>query len=180
MPTRTGDCIPRPRADDEEVRHVLYILAMLGLASVLTTTSVAAPSTTAAQLTSRFKASTGQKLVASRTLSYAGHYKAYDLGVQTAANKARWGTFTVYLVTGADVEADVTRLLASRHTGQLGAPSAGKIYWEEGVSLHGERYWQAKRRYGQNVVLTWIGSSGQKKTDATWKRLHTALTAATK
>jgi hypothetical protein len=162
------------------MRHVVYLVAMLALASFLTTASVASPSTTASQLTTRFKVSTGQKLLPSKTLSYAGHYKAYDLGVATAANKARYGTFTVYLVTGPDVDAEVTDLLSDTHTGVLGKPSAGNVYWESGVSIYGSQYWQAKRRYGQNVVLKWTTASSQKKTDATWKRLHTALTAATK
>ena len=98
----------------------------------------------------------------------------------TSAQKARFGTFIVYLVTAADVETDVNGLLSDSHTGQLGARSAGGIYWEQGVSLYGDNYWQAKRRYGQNVVLTWVGPSPAKKTDTTWKRLHTALTSATK
>ena len=106
--------------------------------------------------------------------------KAYDLGVATAANKARWGTFTVYLVTAANADAEVGDLLSDSHTGMLGTPSAGGIYWEQGVTLQGVSYWQAKRRYGQNVVVKWIGPTGAKKTDASWKRLHKALTAATK
>jgi hypothetical protein len=162
------------------VRHIVYLVAMLGLAAALATTSVAAPSTTATQLTTRFKAATGQRLVVNKQLSYAGHFKAYDGGVQTAALRARYGTFTVYLVTAGNFDDEANDLLADSHTGQLGTPAAGKIYWERGVSLHGDAYWQAKRRYGQNVILTWIGKSGQKKTDATWKRLHSALTAATK
>jgi hypothetical protein len=162
------------------VRHILYLVAMLALASLLTTTSVAAPTTTASQLTKRFKTATGQKLVVSKTMSYAGHYKAYDLGLATSANKARWGTFTIFLVTAPDVDAEVTDLLSDTHTGVLGKPSAGNVYWEAGVSIYGDQFWQAKRRYGQNVVLKWTGTSGQRKTDATWKRLHTALTAATK
>ena len=28
-----------------------------------------------------------------------------------------------------------------------------------GASLYGDSYWQAKRCYGQNVVLPWIGST---------------------
>jgi ABC-type uncharacterized transport system YnjBCD substrate-binding protein len=163
-----------------EMRHIVYLCAMLALAALMTSTSAAAPTTTATQLTTRFKAATGQKLLVNKKWSSAGHFKAYDGGVQTQALKARYGTFVVYLVTGADVEADVTRLLADTHTGQLGAPGAGKIYWETGASIHGGTYWQAKRRYGQNVVVTWIGSTPAKKTDATWKRLHAALTAATK
>ncbi len=163
-----------------EVRHIVYLVAMLALASLLTTTSVAAPTTTASQLTKRFKTATGQKLVLNKQQSYAGHYKAYDLGFSTAANKARWGTFTVYLATAADVDAEVTDLLSDSHTGMLGTPSAGGIYWEQSVTLQGLSYWQAKRRYGQNVVVKWIGPTSAKKTDATWKRLHTALTKATK
>ena len=31
-----------------------------------------------------------------------------------------------------------------------------------------------------HVVLTWVGSSPAKKTDASWKRLHPGLTSATK
>ena len=48
------------------------------------------------------------------------------------------------------------------------------------MTLQGVSYWQAKRRYGNNVVVKWIGPTGAKKTDATWKRLHAALTKATK
>jgi hypothetical protein len=166
--------------DDEGMRRVVVIVALLALGSLLTTTSVAAPSTTATQLTKRFRTATGEKLVVSKTMSYAGHYKAYDLGVATSAKKARWGAFTIFLVTAPDVDAEVTDLLADTHTGVLGKPAAGKVYWEAGVSIYGDQFWQAKRRYGQNVVLKWTSTSGAKKTDATWKRLHTALTAATK
>jgi hypothetical protein len=162
------------------MRHVVYLCAMFALAAVTATASVATSATTSTQLTTRFKAATGQKLAVNKQKSYAGHYRAYDGGVQTATLRARYGTFTVYLVTAADVEAEMTDLLADSHTGQLGTRSAGGIYWEQGVSLYGDKYWQAKRRYGQNVVLAWIGSTPVKKTDATWKRLHAALTAATK
>jgi hypothetical protein len=160
------------------VRRLLVIAVLACL--VAATIASAAPGTTATQLTTRFKAATAEKLVANKQLSYAGHYKAYDLGLSTAFKRARWGTFTVYLITGADVETEVTSLLAHSRTGQLGTPTAGGIYWEQGATLHGQVYWQAKRRYGQNVVLKWIGSSATQKTDASWKRLHTALTKATK
>lgn len=162
------------------VRRLAPLVAVAFVLGVLATTSSAASNTTAAQLTKRFKAATGQKLVANKQLAYPGHYVAYDLGVPTAAKRAIWGTFTVYLVTGADLDAEVNGLLADTHTGMLGTPSPGGIYWEQGATLQGVTYWQAKRRYGSNVVLTWIGSTAAKKTDATWKRLHKALTAATK
>lgn len=160
------------------MRRLVFFPAMLALV-VLATVSTAASTTTATQLTKRFKATTGEKLVVNKQMSYTGHYKAYDLGAQSIARKARWGTFTVLLVT-ADVEAQVKDLLADSHTGALGTPSAGKIYWESGTTIYGDKFWQAKRRYGQNVVLWWTSSNGAKKTDATWKRLHTALSAATK
>jgi hypothetical protein len=162
------------------MRRLVIALASVLVAAAAAASSTASPATTATQLTTRFKAATGEKLVASKPKSYTGHYRAYDLGVQTIARKARWGTFTVYLVTGADTEAEVTDLLADSHTGALGQPTAGGIYWESGTTIHGDKFWMAKRRYGQNVVLWWIGSSGVKKTDATFKRLHTALTAATR
>jgi hypothetical protein len=153
------------------------ILALVAVGS----TAAAAQTTTAAQLTSRFKAATGAKLVRNKQLSYAGHYTAYDLGAHpSAVNAARYGKFTVYLVTGSDVEADVTDLLADTHTGELGTPGPGNIYWEAGTTLYGDKYWQAKHRYGQNVVLEWTTTSTVRKTDATWKRLHAALTKATK
>jgi hypothetical protein len=160
-------------------RTTLAVVAVLAL-TALVATSAAAPTTTAAQLTTRFKASTGEKLVRNKLMSSGGHYVAYDLGIPNVAKRARWGTFTVFVVTAADAEADVTRLLADTRTGELGTPAAGNIYWEQGATIHGQVYWQAKRRYGTNVVLKWIGNTSAKKTDATWKRLHTALTKATK
>jgi hypothetical protein len=160
------------------MRRVFALAVLVGL--VLAASPAAAPTTTPAQLTARFKAATGQKLVPNQTASYAGHYKAYDVGAQSVATRARWGTFTVYLITGPDVEADVKRLLTDRRSGTLGTPTAAGIYWEQGATIQGQVYWQAKRRYGQNVVVTWIGPSSQKKLDAAWKRLHTALAKATR
>lgn len=160
-------------------RLVFALLAMLVLTAGAAAIT-ASPATTATQLMTRFKKATGEKLILNKTRSYAGHYKAYDLGVQTTTRKARWGTFTVHLVTGADVEAEATDLLADSHTGALGKLGPGNIYWESGTTVYGDKFWMAKRRYGQNVVLWWIGSTPVKKTDATFKRLHTALTAATR
>jgi hypothetical protein len=151
---------------------------VLALVAATALAQPSASSTTATQLTTRFKQSTGDKLLVNKKMSYAGHYKAFDVGVVTIAKKGKYGTFTVYLVTGQDVEAEVTDLLADARTGQLGTPGPGNIYWEAGTTLYGDRYWQAKKRYGENVVLWWIGSNPVKKTDKTFKRLHTALTKA--
>jgi hypothetical protein len=158
----------------------LVLASACALVLLVAVVASAAPATTAVQLTTRFKQSTGEKLVVNKPGSYAGHYRAYNLGVQTIARKARWGTFTVYLVTGADVEAEATDLLADSHTGALGASSAGNIYWESGTTIYGDKFWMAKRRYGQSVVLSWTTTNAAKKTDATFKRLHSALTAATR
>jgi hypothetical protein len=130
---------------------------------------------TAAKLTAGFKKATGSKLKPNTKASYPGHYKAYDLGPASIANKGKYGTFTVYLVTSADVQTDVNDLLADAHTGALGTPGPGHIYWEQDISAFGDHYWLAKRQYGANVVLYWIGSKPVKKTDATFKRLHLAL-----
>jgi hypothetical protein len=135
---------------------------------------------TAAQLTARFKQATGDKLVPNRRMAYAGHYRAFDVGVQTIAKKGKYGTFTIYLVTGADVEDEVGELLADGRTGVLGTPGASNIYWEAGTTLHGDRYWLAKKRYGTNVVLWWYGETSVRKIDKTFKRLHAALLKATR
>jgi hypothetical protein len=160
-------------------RFAVLFVAVLAFGA-LVTSSVASSTTTATQLTTRFKASTAEKLVRNKTQSYAGHYVAYDLGVQTVAKRARWGTFTVYLVTAADPTTDVKDLLADGRSGTLGTPTPAGIYWEQGATLQGQVYYQAKRQYGQNVVVKWIGVAATKKLDASWKRLHTALTKATK
>jgi hypothetical protein len=162
-------------------RFVVLVAAVVAV--VVSTTALAQPSAssvTATQLKASFKRSTGDKLVVNRKMSYPGHYTAFDAGVATIARKGKYGTFTVYLVTGADVEAEVKDLLADARTGVLEAPGAGNIYWEAGRTLYGDLFWLAKKRYGENVVLWWIGSKPVKKTDKTFKRLHTTLLRATR
>jgi hypothetical protein len=155
---------------------LVCVLAALALPAL---SPAAGTALTPWQLSTRFKQATGDRLVVNRRASYAGHYTALDLGAATISKKARYGTFTVYVVTGSDVEAEVTDLLADGHTGLLGTPGPGTIHWESGTTIYGDRYWLAKRRYGANVVLWWIGSKPVKKTDVTWTRLHRALTRAT-
>ncbi len=160
-------------------RFAAALVVLLAFSATVAAAQPDAQSVTATQLKAKFKAMTGDKLVANKKFAYAGHYVAFDAGPQSIARKAKYGTFTVYLVTGADVEAEVTDLLADVRTGVLGTPGAGKIYWEAATTLYGDKYWLAKRRYGQNVVLHWAGSKPVKKTDRTFKRLHTVLTKAT-
>ena len=154
-------------------------LALTGVAAA-GVKHAASSTVTGRQLTTGFRKATGDRLVVNTKKGYKGHWAAYDFGFESIATKTRYGTFTVYLVTSADVEADVTDLLADGHTGRLGTPGPGNIYWEQGRTIYGDPFWLAKRRYGQNVVLWWIGSKPVKKTDATFHRLHVALTAVTK
>jgi hypothetical protein len=162
------------------MRHVAASLAVVALVAAAVAFAQTPANVTAAQLTASFKKSTGDKLVPNRNMSSPGYYKAFDAGVPTIARKGKYGTFTVYLVTAADVEAVATDLLADTHTGLLGTPGAASIYWESGATIHGDVYWQAKKRYGRNVVLHWVGSNPVKKTDKSFKRLHTALLKATR
>jgi hypothetical protein len=160
------------------------IAAVVGLVLVLAVgagpaTAEQSSAVTPAQLVQRFRQATGDRLVLDKVISEAGHYQAYDYGHPSIAKKAKYGTFIVYVVTGADVEAEVRSLLIDAHTGQLGTPGPGRIYWESGTTIHGDRYWMAKRRYGENVVLEWMTESRVRKTDRTFKALHKALTKAT-
>jgi hypothetical protein len=159
------------------------LVAALALACVLPlAVAHAAPQAgiTAAQLTKSFRQTTGDKLLVNRPLSYAGHYKAYDLGVPTIAKKGKYGTFTIYVVAGGDVESDVQELLADARSGELGTPGPSNIYWEPGSTVFGDQYWLAKKRYGANVVLWWTSEGPTKKIDKTFKRLHAALLRATR
>ena len=47
----------------------------------------------------RLQEGDGQKLVVDTARSFPGHYTAFNLGVQTGTRQARYGTFTIYLVT---------------------------------------------------------------------------------
>jgi hypothetical protein len=160
-------------------RFAAVAAVVLALVAATAFAQPSATSVTAAQLTSTFKRTTGDKLVVNRKMSYPGHYKAFDAGPISIARKAKYGQFTVYLVMG-DVEAEAENLLGDSRTGMLGTPGPGGIYWEEGTTLYGDHFWMAKKRYGSNVVLWWIGSNPVKKTDASFKRLHRTLTAATR
>lgn len=158
---------------------------MIGAAATLTAAVALGPAqaapgdVTAAQLRTGFKKATGQTLVVDKLRSSAGRYTAFNLGVQTKTRQARYGTFTIFLVTG-DVPSSVDTLLTNQHSGQLEPPAAGGIHWEHGASLGGGLVWTAKRLYGSNVVLWWTTTSTTRKTDRTWTTLHRALTAVTK
>ncbi len=156
------------------------VLAVL-VASMTVAAAQAAPGdVTPAQLKSGFKKATGQKLVVDKLRSSAGRYTAFNLGVQTFTKQARYGTFTIFLVSGGDVATDVQSLLKNPHTGELDPAAPGGIYWEQDSSLGGQLGWMAKHRYGSNLVLWWTGSEPVKKTDRTFKTLHKALVAVTK
>jgi hypothetical protein len=150
-------------------------LLTLALAAVLVGGAAGAGATvTVAQASKRFKAAAGFALVKKDRTSYPGHYVALDLGVPTMTKTARFGQFTLYVVTAADVAGEAQGLLADTHTGARGSPDARGIHWEAGRTLSGTRYWLAKKRYGANLVLWWYGPA-VKKTDATFARLNGVL-----
>jgi hypothetical protein len=151
----------------------------VGVFVLLPATMVGGTEVSSAQTVTRFQAVTGDRLLVNKRASFPGRYVALDLGAPSISTRGRYGTFTVYVVTAADAEAQIRDLLADGHTGKVGTPGPGNIHWEPGTTLRGDSYWLAKRRYGANVVLWWIGSTPVKKTDATFRRLHKALTATT-
>jgi hypothetical protein len=150
------------------------LFAMLAAVTAVASAQGAPSTVTSAQLKAGFKKATGQKLVVDKLRSSAGNYTAFDLGVQTKSRQARYGTFTIFLLTG-DVAANADSLLKNQRTGQLEPPAAGGIHWEHGASLGGGLLWTAKQQYGSNVVLWWTTSQDVKKTDRTYATLHKAL-----
>jgi hypothetical protein len=151
------------------------IVLAVALAATLAASGAAAGSAvTAGEAAKRFRAASGVALAKKAGGSYPGHYVALEPGVPTITTTARFGRFTLYVVTGADVAGDARSLLTDTHTGALGTPDARGIHWEQGRTLTGTRYWLAKRRYGANLVLWWYGPA-VRKTDAAFARLHALL-----
>lgn len=159
---------------------IVAVLVAVGALLAAGPANAGASNVTVSQLKRGFKKATGQTLVVDRARSNPGHYTAFNLGVQTATRQARYGTFTIFLVSGSDAAGDVERLLADPRTGELGPPAKGGIRWEKGVSLTGTETWTAKRPYGSNLVIWWTTASPAKKTDRTWRTLHKALTSVAK
>lgn len=130
---------------------------------------------TAKQVIARFRAATGDTLVRDSRGSVRGAYDMVDFGAHPSLGLlGKYGQFFLYVVHSADTEKDVAELLADAHSGQPIAPDARGIRWEYGVSLRGERYWTAKKRYGRNVVMLWLGTS-RKATDRGWERVNGVL-----
>ena len=149
---------------------------MVAVAGALSVSAAAArtSSLAPAQVVARFRVATGGKLIVDPRANYPGHYTA--LGVaQSISNIGKFGRFTIYVVTSGSEE-DVDHLLADGRTAVLGAPGPSIIYWESGTTIRGDRYWLAKKRYG-NLVLWWYGTA--QKIDPTFRRLHRALLAMT-
>jgi hypothetical protein len=154
---------------------VVVSLVAVVLAVAVPAASAEGQLTSQGQVVARFAAATGEKLRVNPKLGYPGHYVALGLGTPSIVQKARYGVFTVYVVTGGDVTTEVNGLLADSHTGTLGTPGPAAIYWEAGTTLTGEHYWLAKKRYGANIVLTWIGTRDARKTEPSFTRLHRVL-----
>jgi hypothetical protein len=173
--TRTRDCLPLSGDDDESMEARLLsaaVFAALALIAVGPARTATSGAPTQAQVIKRFEKSTGRKLAADAGSTRAGHYTALRLS-KSVTNVALYGDFTLWLVAPGTLEDDVTQLLTNAHTGELGAPGAAGIYWEQTSSFGGGTAWLAKKRYGPNLVLWRYGTT--RKVDPAFKRLHKAL-----
>jgi hypothetical protein len=159
------------------VGRVLAFISTLLLATVLAAGASAGPETfvNVLQAKNRFRvASGGYILQKNNGGTYPGHYVALDLGVPTISKKVKFGQFTLYLVVNRDSQADVDELLSDTHTGELGIPDQRGIHWEKGLTLDGQVYWLAKKRYGKNLVLWWY-ALGAQQTDRAFANLNAIL-----
>lgn len=146
--------------------------SLLALLTAVTVSARAAAPLTPHTAAARFQQATGVRLRPDPRLHYDGHWVALT-ALPSQANLGRFGTFTVYVLKGADLEADLHDLLADGHTGKLGAPSPGGIHWEPAPLISGGTAWLAKKRYGPNVVLWRYGT--EKRMDRSFRELHRAL-----
>ena len=150
-----------------------FLAAAAALVLTLAGGAVAAPQATvsAPQVIKRFKTATTYLLRTNPQLSYE-NVKAIGYGLNTPMTlQGKYGRFVIYVLGGPDVEGAVNELLVDLHTGEVGAPDARGIYWEQDSTLSGEVYWTAKKRYGDNVVLWWYTVGETQATDAHFSRL---------
>ena len=163
---------------------VACAVATLGGGFGLPSPAAAAPSGerayTAKQLIKRFKKATkGDRLRRDTRASWTGVAALRYGRVQSASVLARYGNFLLYVVRTKELDADVARMLADIHTAEPIAPNRKGVRWEQNVTLHGDTYWTAKKKYARNVVLVWNGGE-QKGVTKAWKRLNKALVKATR
>jgi hypothetical protein len=156
------------------MRKLTALFALAALVLALGASAATEARVTSAQVVKRFKAATGDTLRRDRAASDPGVYEALDFGSRPSFSlTARYGQITIFVVVADDVDAAVLELLEDSHTGGLAKPDAKGIYWEEGLTLHGERTWLAKKRYGQNLVLWSLGE--RKRTDRRFARVDRVL-----
>ncbi|MFN8221933.1 MAG: hypothetical protein U0R50_01645 [Gaiellales bacterium] len=148
------------------------LVAALALVAIAPGRTAQSAVPTQAQVSKRFEKATGRRLAADAASSRAGHYVALRLP-RSVTTTALYGDFTLWLVQPGSLEADVTQLLTNVHTGELGSPGPGGIYWEQVTSLSGRTAWLAKKRYGPNLVLWHYGPVH--RVDPPFSRLHKAL-----
>jgi hypothetical protein len=148
------------------------VLAMIALVVVGPGHAASGAPLTQAQVVTRFAKATGHRLEVDRASSRAGRYTVLRLSA-SVTNTATYGDFRLYLLPQGATDADTEQLLMNLHTGELGTPAAGGVYWEQTRLLGGGTVWLGKKRYGRNLVLWHYGPVH--KVDATFRRLHLAL-----
>jgi hypothetical protein len=82
-----------------------------------------------------------------------------------------FGRFNVY-VAGPQGAGIVTQMLAGTAVDRDG------IHWRL-LNTQGQAVWVAVKRYGANVVLSWIAPSTHRTVDGRWKRLDRMLRSLT-
>ncbi|MBA2537946.1 MAG: hypothetical protein H0V20_11020 [Actinobacteria bacterium] len=80
----------------------------------------------------------------------------------------RYGVFTVYVVEPGNEEA-VDSLLTDKATGKPLQPDEQGVYWELDTQ---SKDWIGYTKYGENVVLAWLGGRSEPEVDARWARLN--------
>jgi hypothetical protein len=131
------------------------------------------PTYTSAAIVEHFERETGDTLV-------PGRVRAPGLESLEAPGRSRlaskYGLFDVYVVT-RNPEVGVRRLIGGAPGEKVEGPDSDGTYWTHTCPpefVHSPCFYLVQRRFGANVVLSWIGGA-EHKTDARFTRVANAL-----
>ena len=145
---RSRDSLPRP-GDDDDVRAATPLPCSPGPRPRRRSFTPPGPSLTTWQVSTRFKQATGDKLVSEPKGVLPGALRRpRSRGGDDREEGPLRDVHGLRRHRSPTSRHEVTDLLADGHTGVLGTPGAGNIYWEPGRTIYGDRFWLAKRRYG--------------------------------
>jgi hypothetical protein len=130
------------------------------------------PTYTSAGIVEHFKRETGDTLVPGRV--HAAGLESLSTEFSDPQLVAKYGHFDIYVVTPA---AKVRYLIGADPGEKVEGPDSNGTYWTHTCPpkfVGAPCYWLIQRRYGANVVLSWIGGAAR-KTDARFARLTNVL-----